>query len=129
MHFLVNTESFNTLRRSVNFLKIINQNLSKSKSDYYGGLKFLRCMGGGSIIVHVDIGRWSIKCPCLSTWGGWVVKNGQNLVHVFCEWPPKYYCLLVETNWDASVSWKFSVLHHANFLICSDFFYVLIFAF
>ena len=67
MHFLVNTESFNTLRRSVNFLKIINQNLSKSKSDYYGGLKFLRCMGGGSIIVHVDIGRWSIKCPCLST--------------------------------------------------------------
>ena len=85
MHFLVNTESFNTLRRSVNFLKIINQNLSKSKSDYYGGLEFLRCMGGGSIIVHVDIGRWSIKCPCLSTWGRWVVKNGQNLVHMVCE--------------------------------------------
>ena len=85
MHFLVNTESFNTLRRSVNFLKIINQNLSKSKSDYYGGLEFLRCMEGGSIIVHVDIGRWSIKCPCLSTLGGWEVKNGQNLVHMVCE--------------------------------------------
>ena len=34
-----------------------------------------------------DIGRWSRKCPCLSTWGRWVVKNGQNLVHVVCEWP------------------------------------------
>ena len=34
--------------------------------------------------VHVDIGRWSRKCPCLSTW---VVKNAQNLFHVVCEWP------------------------------------------
>ena len=40
MHFLVNTDPCNSLRRSVNFLKIINQNLSKSKSNYYGRLEF-----------------------------------------------------------------------------------------
>ena len=35
----------------------------------------------------MDIGRWSKKCPCLSTWGGWLVKKGQNFDHVVCEWP------------------------------------------
>ena len=35
--------------------------------------------------VHVDIGRWSLICPWMSTSGGWVVKNGQNLVHMDCE--------------------------------------------
>ena len=42
---------------------------------------------GGFMNVHVDIGRWSMKCPCLSTWGGWVVRKGQNLVHVVFERP------------------------------------------
>ena len=32
-------------------------------------------------------GRWSAKCPCLSTWGRWVVKKGQKYVHVVIEWP------------------------------------------
>ena len=40
---------------------------------------------GGSINVHVDIGRWSKKCSYLSTLGRWVVKNGLNLVRVVCE--------------------------------------------
>ena len=35
--------------------------------------------------LYYSIGRWSRKCPCLSTWGG-LVKKGQNLVHVVCEW-------------------------------------------
>ena len=28
---------------------------------------------GGIMNVHVDIGRWSRKCPFLSMWGTWVV--------------------------------------------------------
>ena len=52
------------------------------------GLNHERKIGvGGFMNVHVDIGRWSMKCPYLSTWGGWVVRKGQNLVHVVFECP------------------------------------------
>ena len=50
-------------------------------------MSYILKKGGGSMNVHVDIDRWLRKCPCLSTWGRWVVKNGQNLVHVVFEWP------------------------------------------
>ena len=33
------------------------------------------------------LGGWWLKCPRLSILGGWVVKNGQNLVHVVIERP------------------------------------------
>ena len=55
-------------------LRVANRNLDWWKGD-------------GSINVHMDIDWWWLKCPCLSTWGGWVVNKGQNIVHVVCEWP------------------------------------------
>ena len=33
-------------------------------------------------------GRWQLKCQHLSTRGRWVVKKGQNFVHMVFEWPP-----------------------------------------
>ena len=48
---------------------------------------------GGFMNVHVDIGRWSMKCPYLSTWGEWVVRKGQNLVHMVFECPLGSYIL------------------------------------
>ena len=48
---------------------------------------YILIWGGGYMNVHMDIGRWSLIRPWTSTWGGWVVKNGQNLVHMVIEWP------------------------------------------
>ena len=44
-------------------------------------------LGGHIFDVHVDMGRWSAKCPNLSTRGRWVDKKRQKSVHVVIEAP------------------------------------------
>ena len=67
----VYTESFNSFKRSVNLnLTIVHRNYFQTQFKLlkaWKDIRILRYMGGGSMNVHVDIGRWSMKCPCLST--------------------------------------------------------------
>ena len=67
----VYTESFNSFKRSVNLnLTIVYKNYFQTRFKLlkaWKDIRILRYMGGGSRNVHVDIGRWSMKCPCLST--------------------------------------------------------------
>ena len=67
----VYTESFNSFKRSVNLnLTIVHRNYFQTQFKLlkaWKDIRILRYMGGGSMNVHLDIGRWSMKCPCLST--------------------------------------------------------------
>ena len=58
-----------SLRRSVNFLKIINHNLSELKSDYYGRLEFQDAWEWINKCLH---GHWSCSCAGLFLDQSWI---------------------------------------------------------